>query len=299
MSFIIGIDAGGTKTKCLILNKDKEVLLEIQSGYGNPNVNYEQALSHLEDVIAQCLQSRFGAEIKGVIAGVAGIEAGSNKERLNNDLNSKFKLPVVLLNDAELAYYAVLNGENGVLTIAGTGSVSYGKYGEQEYYTGGWGHLLGDEGSAYDVAVQACKKMIREADEGRNASALSKSVMAWLKIEDVTGIKGFVYQAAKGEIASLSLIVYEEAKAGNEEALGILSNAGELLAVQTSRLLRKLNASEPFLIGCKGSLLENNEFVFEAFKNKVIEMAGSSEFVVSQESPAVGAVIMAKSMGWL
>ena len=76
MSYIIGIDAGGTKTKALILTENKEIVFEVDSGYGNPNIDFEAAVSNILDVLNACLESPYGPQCKQVVAGIAGIEAG-------------------------------------------------------------------------------------------------------------------------------------------------------------------------------------------------------------------------------
>ncbi|MGE6257764.1 BadF/BadG/BcrA/BcrD ATPase family protein [Heyndrickxia sporothermodurans] len=294
MSYIIGIDAGGTKTKGLILSENKEILFEADAGYGNPNIDFEGAIANITEVLSKCLASPFGLDCSLVVAGVAGIEGGNNRERINQSLKRIVNVPFILINDAVLAYHSIFELEDGVLTIAGTGSISFGRNGETEEYAGGWGHLLGDEGSSYDVAIQACKQMIKEKEYGEHYSSLSLALMKKLNIHDAEQLKGFIYRATKGEIASLSYVVFLQAEEGNKEAKDIFARAGIDLANQTLRLIKKLKLTSPISVGCKGSLLEKNIYVQEAFKKELDKYVESINLLDSIFLPATGAYAAAK-----
>lgn len=294
MSYIIGIDAGGTKTKALILTENKEIVFEVDSGYGNPNIDFEAAVSNILDVLNACLESPYGPQCKQVVAGIAGIEAGENRQKINQYLKQTTALPIILVNDAVLAYHSIFELNDGVLTIAGTGSISYGRNGEKEEYAGGWGHLLGDEGSSYDIAIQACKQIIGEKETGITYSPFSLSILNHLGMRDANELKGFIYQATKGEIASLSYIVYLQAKEGSQEAKEIFRKAGTELGNQTIRLIKKLGLENSVSIGCKGSLLEKNIFVQQAFQQTISKELPSSIFLESDCIPASGALAISE-----
>ncbi|MGE8204906.1 BadF/BadG/BcrA/BcrD ATPase family protein [Heyndrickxia sp. NPDC080065] len=294
MSYIIGIDAGGTKTKGLILTDNKEILFEADAGYGNPNIDFEGAIANISEVLSICLSSPFGSQCHLVVVGVAGIEAGNNRERIHQSLKQAVNIPIILINDAVLAYHSIFELGDGVLTIAGTGSISYGRNEDAEKYAGGWGHLLGDEGSSYDVAIQACKQMIKEKEFGDHYSPLSLAFFKELNIHDAEQLKGFIYRATKGEIASLSYIVFLQAEEGNKEAKDIFERAGIDLANQTLRLIKNLKLTSPLSVGCKGSLLEKNKYVQEAFKSELNKYVESINFLESNNLPATGAYAAAK-----
>lgn len=299
MHYIVGIDAGGTKTKGLILTKNKKVLFEAEAGYGNPNINFQGAISNISEVLSKCLESPYGSMCEAVVAGIAGIEAGDNRERVYQNIKQGVHIPIILVNDAVIAYHSIFELGNGVLTIAGTGSISYGKNGEKEGYAGGWGHLLGDEGSSYDIAIQACKLMIKEKEWEERYSSLSNALLKELGMNDADELKGFIYQATKGEIAALSYIVYLQAEEGNQEAKGIFQQAGINLANQTLRLIKKLELTLPISVACKGSLLEKNIYVQKAFKRRLKEQIKSIHFLESTHLPATGALAIAKKYRYI
>ncbi|WP_433744321.1 BadF/BadG/BcrA/BcrD ATPase family protein [Falsibacillus pallidus] len=301
MGYIIGIDAGGTKTTALVIGENKEILFQTQSGIGNPAANYDLASKHLKDVVQKCLKSEFGHKITGIAAGIAGIEAGDNREKIEQDLLVVSDLPIILMNDAELAHYAILEGKDGVITIAGTGSISFGKRDGQTSYSGGWGHLLGDEGSSYHIAVSACRKITQAADEGRPFSEFEKAVMNELQLSEPNDLKGFIYQSGKDRIAELTKSINEMAISGNKEAIELFNIAGKQLAMQTAALIRKMHfpSDTAIPIGGFGSLLLKNEMVQESFMDCLKREIGSYNWMETESSPALGAFYAWKDKGGL
>ncbi|WP_062108249.1 BadF/BadG/BcrA/BcrD ATPase family protein [Bacillus niameyensis] len=293
MVYTIGIDAGGTKTVGVVLNAEKDILFQAETGFGNPNVQLDQALAHIYQAISMCLASAYGKECKIIVMGVAGIETKENRARFESYFKQKIPLPIILVNDAVLAYHALLGNRDGILTIAGTGSISYGRKGDKDAYSGGWGHLLGDFGSAYDIAIRACRQITIEADQGVAHSHLSRTLMQEMGVNKAEEIKGFIYSATKGEIASLSYPIFVEAESGDEDAKSHFRIAGQDLAKQTFLLYQKLQLDQPLKIAYKGSLLEKNRFAQTAFQSALHEVIGEVQFVQNDITPAIGALTVA------
>lgn len=293
MNYTIGIDAGGTKTTGLVLDNQKNKVFQITTGFGNPNVHFENALANVWEAISACLLSEFGHACNTIVAGVAGIESTENRERFAAFFKQHTNKQVILVNDAVLAYHALLGNDDGILTIAGTGSISYGRKGESEGYSGGWGHLLGDSGSSYDIAIKVCQQITREYDQGLSNSSLSLAMMKKLGIKEAPELKSFIYQASKGEIASLSYSIFQEAERGDEQARQFFRDAGEDLAKQTAWLYKKLQMVQPLKVACKGSLLENNAYVQAHFKKTLEKSIGNVKVTFKEISPAEGAISIA------
>lgn len=288
---IIGIDAGGTKTTGIILNQEKTVLFEVNEGAGNVTVSFNQGADMIETVLAKCLLSEYGRQCKYIVAGVAGIEAGDNYAKLLKRLSEMTSLPTILVNDAMLAYYSVFEVESGILTISGTGSISIGIDQGKINYMGGWGHLLGDEGSSYDVAINACKRIANELELEVELQALTTKLMKFLKVEDSSGLKKFVYQSTRNQIAAITQFIYLQANNGDQQAIALFEHAGEDLAAQTIRLIRKMELTNQN-IACKGSLLVNNSFVLNTFRNKLLREYPKANITVSKSSAAIGASVI-------
>ncbi|CAN7498494.1 BadF/BadG/BcrA/BcrD ATPase family protein [Rossellomorea sp. LjRoot5] len=290
MTRVIGIDAGGTKIQGLVMDMEKNILFQSLSGHGNPSVSYEEALRNLSSVVQQCLDHTASDDATHVVIGMAGGGSGNLSHRIQSELSRMTSLPIILINDATLAYFSLIGNRNGVMTIAGTGSICYGRNGTREETTGGWGHLLGDEGSAYHLAIEACKKIAGEIDFGIPLSPLSLSLMKEIGTSDVKGLKGFIYSSSKGEIARLAKVIHKEAEAGDETALTLLKTAGTQLAAQTIALIEALQIETKPVIALKGSVLEHNPVVQSTFKETISSVFMDPIFVVDSTSPATGAV---------
>jgi N-acetylglucosamine kinase-like BadF-type ATPase len=290
MKMIIGIDAGGTKTKGLLLDDNKNILQEEISGHGNPTVSFPDALKNIGNVIQHLTMDQASSSIDSIIIGMAGAESGNLASEMKKELEKLTSLPIYIINDAALAYFSLIGNNNGVLTISGTGSISYGRNGALEGMTGGWGHLLGDEGSAYHVAIQSIKRIADEIDQGAPLSYLSSNLLKKISATDGKGLKGFIYSSSKGEIASLTEVIHQLAEGGNQTAISLFQDAGTALGHQTVQLLQRLNIVDTPIVAWKGSVLEKNQWVQEAFK-KVIDAAFNGASYCSHSlSPATGAI---------
>lgn len=291
----IGLDAGGTKTHAAIVDSNENIIFEMINGPGNVTVNYTDARENIREAVKACLKSEHGKYCEFIVMGVAGIEKGNLKLLLEEYLNNEFQLPILLLNDAELAYYSTLGNSNGILAIAGTGSVFLGKNNSDIFTVGGWGHLLGDQGSSYDIGLHALKLIIYEIDQGGIQTAFSKSLASEYKLYHSSHIKEFVYSSSKAEIAEIAYFIYKLAKAENEHALNILEQAGEKLVSQSLQLIKRLKLKSPIKIGCRGSLLEKNEIVQTCFINKLRQHSVDISPIFNDKPVVVGALPAWKS----
>lgn len=285
--YYIGVDAGGTKTKTAIVNENEEILFAYESGPGNIAVNLDEAKTNILEGIWTALTSPYGSNCKAIVVGVAGAGRGTLKKSLLSFLTKSVPLPLLIISDAELAYYSIFQNNNGILVIAGTGSILLARSKDGFRTLGGWGHLLGDEGSAYDIGVQALKVVIQELEERGIHSLFAKTIAGKYDIGDEFRLKEFVYSGDKAKIASIALTVYQLAKSGDRIALDLLKKAGTSLAQQTLRLIDILQIQGPVPIACKGSLLEKNEIVFQYFQEKLLIEANDRVTIVEQTTETV------------
>ena len=192
------------------------------------------------------------------------------------------------MNDGDLALKALLKGEDGILVIAGTGSNVFGIKENSQGRCGGWGHLLGDEGSAYKIAIEAIKRMIYEEDYGLLKSQLYKAVLNNFHAKNVNDIIGFIYTSTKDEIAKIASVVSMAAETGEKFSKAILEKEGVSLAKSTERVFNKLSF-EKCKIGLVGGVIRKSKFVRDAFEEYLNENINVIEFVDDDISPAKGA----------
>lgn len=265
MSYIIGVDGGGTKTEAVAYDLNGKKISEGKAGYGNLLINEKQAIINIIDAIEQCLVSLKREECQYICLGLAGYGGVKNTKGVKDALYEKFHIPFTIVNDGMIAHAALLRGKDGILTISGTGSVSIGVHNGIEKLAGGWGHILGDEGSGYWIAMQAFMNMTKEEDEGLVYSQLTNLILSKLGYSDVLEIKKFIYAASKAEIAAFVPIIAELAKAGDPFSQNILRQAGYHLAKITLDVYKKLNFEHSTTVAIKGSVLTHISMVQESF----------------------------------
>ncbi|MGX4671062.1 N-acetylglucosamine kinase [Cerasibacillus sp. JNUCC 74] len=293
--YYIGLDAGGTKTYAAVMDHDKNILFSVKNGQGNVAVDREEAQHNIMDAIKVCMNSEYGSKCEFIVLGVAGIEKGNSKLEFKQLVEEQFQIPTFVLNDAELALYSVLGDENGILAIAGTGSVFIGKNKSTIKIIGGWGHLLGDEGSSYDIGIQALKRLISEIEQGSIQKEFATSLAGEYQLWTPSAIKDFVYSSTKKEIAELSLFVHQLAKNKDIDAIRLLENAGYEIAQQVIRLIKLLRLEPPITIVLKGGLLEKNEFIQKYVEIKLKEFSTDMSLLFRNTPTVTGSLYAWKS----
>lgn len=293
LRYVIGVDGGGTKTEASAYDLNGKVIATSIKGFANLLNNEEIALNNIVSSIKEIIDKLGITELKGVYLGIAGSEVGENSKIISNKIKNELKVDSFVMNDAEIAIKAMLKGKDGILTIAGTGSVVFGINNNVTSRCGGWGNLLGDEGSGYRISIDAIKRMIFEEENSIERSELTKKIMEKLKIKSVEDITKFVYSSTKDEIASLTPIVARLAEAGDEIASEILINEGRELAKTVENVYKKLKFN-----GCSialvGGVIRKAKVIRKAFEDYLRENIVINEITDEEISPTMGAYYINK-----
>jgi N-acetylglucosamine kinase-like BadF-type ATPase len=282
---MIGVDGGGTKTEAIAFDKDGNELVRATSGFGNILIDFEEALVHIMEAINQCQKSLINGHCICVCLGLAGI-SGANTNELTLRLKKKYGTKIEIFNDAMIAHAAALKGKDGILTIGGTGAICIGKKGEVYEYSGGWGHILGDEGSGYWIALQALKKMAIQFDQGISLCPLSLNIQSQFQLLTPSHIKSLVYTSSKDKIAAIAPLVIQAARNGNDDAHEIIMRAGKELARIAVDVYNKMQFKRSTPIAVSGSILRLVPEIFAVFK-KCCEESIKEIVFVSQAEMAV------------
>lgn len=292
MHYIIGVDGGGTKTEAVAYDLDGNVLKTSLKGFANLLNNKEEALNNIHDSIKELVDEYGQENLKGLYLGIAGSEASDN-EQLIKEVADKFFKDSVVMNDGELALRAMLKGEDGILTIAGTGSISFGVNKDKRLRCGGWGHLLGDEGSAYKISIDAIKHMIFIKENRLPKSEFIEAIMNEIGIDSEDDVIGFVYSSTKDEVAKVAPVVSKFAENGDRVAIEIMEKEGLALAKTTENTFKGLGF-ESCSIGLVGGVIRKSKIVREVFEGYLLKNINVVEFVESQVSAAKGAYYIYK-----
>lgn len=295
MKYMIGVDGGGTKTEAIAFDQDGNELVRGTSSFGNILIDFEEALLHIMDAIDRCQKGVINGHCVCICLGLAGI-SGANTNELILRLKKKYGIKIEVLNDAMIAHAAVLKGKDGILTIGGTGAICIGKKGEVYEYSGGWGHILGDEGSGYWIALQALKKMAIQFDQGVRLCPLSLNIQNKFQLLTPFHIKNLVYTSSKDKVAEIAPLVIREARNGNDDAHEIMMQAGKELARITVDVYNKMQFKFVTPIAVSGSILCLVPEIYAKFKKCCVENMEGVTFVSQSEMAVKGAYYLMKDI---
>ncbi|GCE26897.1 N-acetylglucosamine kinase [Dictyobacter alpinus] len=291
-TFYLGVDGGGSKTLAVIVNARGEEVGRGQAGSSNyTSVGLEQAISNIYAAVEQA-RLPLGTEfsIEKAWLGLAAVDRPADYAALAPKVEH-LAGTVFLTNDAELALSA-LPGTVGVVLIAGTGSISLGRNAQGiTTRAGGWGNLLGDEGSGYALGSQALQAAVRAADGRGPHTILLERILAFWQLERAEQLIGEVYfQADKARIARLSTCVLQAEREGDPLAQELVQHAINELVLAARTVARKLgmNPEQPLPLALGGGLLIN-ELSFQA---RFLELLASTHKLaqpVLVEQPALSA----------
>ena len=258
--FLIGIDAGGTKTLATAYTSAGEKIAQVRGAAGNITANFDDSAAAIGDTAAALL-SRLESEhpaltVPLLCVGAAG--ASAKGEALRAALRQRFDGRIdhiCVISDAELALWAAHGGEDGILIVAGTGSIGYRRAGRTLWRCGGRGHLLGDEGSGYDIAIQALRAILQDEDTGETrAATLRKALLSRLGMDSTPQLMSYIYSHPKGDIAALCLTVARCAEEGDPLSQQILQRAGEQLGAMVATLLSRQPTATPLPVAILGGV---------------------------------------------
>lgn len=300
MGLIVAVDAGGTKTDCMVGTERGEVLARAWAGPANLQVSGPQAMR--AEILAAVAKARAqlpaGDETFDVLfVGAAGVARPGDREEVSALLKETGVAgKVVVDNDAVIALAGGTLGQPGVVVIAGTGSIAFGVNARGERArAGGWGYVLGDEGSAYDIGRQALASVMRASDGRGEPTALCDAILQHFKITSPDDLVGLVYQKGLGraDIAGLAVLVAEVARKGDRVARRILRKAGTELGAAAASVVRKLGmGSEAVLCVTSGGVFRAGELVRRALVRELAKTCPACEVVEARFPPVVGAYLL-------
>lgn len=299
MSYVIGLDGGGTKTLLRAVDANGNVLYETAGGGSNIySLGDQNVRLMLHDLITGCID-HIGAKPSAVCIGSAGVVNKEPRNRLALFLRESSGCEAVsVVTDAEIALYANLADQPGVSITSGTGSIclAKNKY-NQIARTSGWGHLFSDEGSAYFMAVKALSHICKAFD-GRGQPTLLTDLflkrLGSLTFEDMINR---IYQdyASKRELASLADLVDAAAEQQDTAASEIITDTASELYEMCHAVISKLDMSRnTFCVVLNGGVLIKSQPVRRAFLPLLSEMYPSCTLKNGEYDAAWGAVYLAK-----
>lgn len=294
--YIIGIDGGATKTIGVLFTLSGQEVKRVIKGYSNFSVSEKDSINHILETINELVENVDKVEILAIQIGIAGYTNYNNKEQFNELLKEKYSTHVNIVTDAEIALYSVKrdSNQNVIMVLGGTGSVVMLLENNQLNFIGGFGHLLGDEGSGYHLAITVLRNVISSFEDNKTPSQLTKDVLEHIQAKDYSDIKKFVYNKKKNEIAELSLFISEHAQNDDKEAIKLFIDEGVLLANQAHKAYKMIDIEDEVIIGVKGGFLLNAPYVKETLIKEFDKYNMKYKLDTNPLEPVFGAYYLAK-----
>jgi len=237
MTFVIGVDGGGTRARAVVVDRDGNEVGRAQVRGAVVTAGEPEEAARAVEAAVEAAVEHAGVHLPAAIlwAGLAG--AGNERARraLEGALPPSLSRRTVVGTDAEAAFHDAFGSGPGVLLIAGTGSVVWAR-GEDGTIrrVGGWGRHLGDEGSGYALGSEGLRG-IAHAEDGRGpATALRGGALEALGVEAVVDLIHWADTATKAQVASLAPLVVDAADAGDAVAERIVTAAVHALVVHVT-----------------------------------------------------------------
>ncbi len=300
---LIGVDGGGSRVRARLADARGETLGTGEASSANPHA---RGIAAAQKEILLAIQRAFDdAHIPKQIAsaaclGIGGIDRDAERAEWSIWARSAIAVKVNVVNDGEIVLAAGSKENWGIALISGTGSIAWGKSraGAMER-AGGWGHLLGDEGSAYDLSRKALRAAARAADGRGPATKLLDAILNEWRLREPSELIPRVYRSEimPADIALLAPAVIRIAQQGDSVARQLIERAAKALAQTVIAVALKLRFAEKEIpLALTGGLLLQADSV----RALLIEQLSQSGFhfapVTLVDEPVAGAVRVAKDL---
>jgi len=299
----LGLDCGGTRSVAIYQCGSEQRRAE--AGPGNVGLLNDAQLVALFRELSSVHKNLPAPSAVGI--GMAGAGIATQRERIRHAAAKVWRdIPCVVTGDLDTALAAAelegRVGENGlaalVVVLSGTGSVFYGRNARgQRVRVGGWGHIVGDKGSAHEIGLRALKAVLHYHDRDGKVPPLGQRLLASLMLNELREIPEWVRTASKSEVAALARVVSDAAGRGDKTARDILEGAAHSLAKDAltcaTRLVRRGQRVKFVLTG---SVLLNQPAFSRRVAKLIREQWKNAQVVPLKHEPALGAVALATQL---
>ena len=270
----VGVDGGGTRSRALVGDSAGRELGAADGGPGLIDPRDPERAVRVVAAVVRAAAADAGVDlpVRGVWAGLAGAGNEAARRAVVAGLwDEGLARAVAVGSDVEAAHADAFGDGPGVLLVVGTGSAVRAVDPRGEVVrVGGWGALLGDEGSGYRIGLGGLRAVVRSADGREPRTALADALLSLTGADGPKGLPAWAAGATKGEIAALSVEVARVARGGDSVAARVIHRAlGEIRAHLEAVLERTAGWTRPAPVALVGGLVRKGSPLREA----VVEMA--------------------------
>lgn len=302
MTVYIGIDGGGTQTSFTGFDENGVELATINLPTCHvAQVSPTEAQKILKDGVQGILGTlETSLLVNNVIisAGLAGYGVNQNYRKLiEENCRIAFEgFQYSIFNDAEIALMGALDGEDGILIIAGTGSIGYAKVNNSIHRVGGWGYMLGDEGSAYWIARKLLQIFTQQSDGRMAKTALYEALSKEFELDSDGEIVQYVAENLYNNRTATAKLAKFGAKllsAADDAVMNLYFEAGYQLALIANALQKYFPDNAPIIkVSTIGGVWQSGEVVQTSFSQHLDEKL---EYIQAKHSAPYGAYLLARN----
>jgi N-acetylmuramic acid 6-phosphate etherase len=285
---VLGVEGGGTKTTWLLAGRRSDALAMFDRGTLPPSNFRLSTTEQLRQIF--CLLPK---DVQRVGVFLAGCRTPEDQRALAAICAEVWPdARIVTGSDRDSGLAAALGSSDGIVVNAGTGSSVTGRRGARVEKAGGWGHILGDAGGGYHLAVQALRLVLRDFDLRHGNDEAASAILRALCLSNLEELVRWVQAAGKTEIASLAPIIVAAAENGDRRMLEILEVAARVLAEYTEAVARRLEFDAPD-VKLIGSLFQGSRRYAEAFERELVNLLPHGRTQVAARASEYGAAWLA------
>ncbi len=296
----LGIDGGGSKTLALIADESGNVIGRGSAESSNyHSIGKEKAFESLNDAIRLAFEDAklSPQNFRAACIGLAGVDRPQDRAVIESWARENLpSTPLKIVNDAELVLAAGTPDGWGVAMICGTGSIVYGrnKNGETTR-AGGWGYLLGDEGSGYRIGLAALQAIVRSHDGRDESTILQSSILNHLSLSSPVDLIKYIYRerVPTAEIAALASFVEAAAENGDGVATRILQEAAHELSLAVKSVVRQLRMTGAIPCAQAGGMITRGKMIAVMFRESAHAIGLALHPIQPVLEPARGAIRLA------
>jgi N-acetylglucosamine kinase-like BadF-type ATPase len=305
LSYYLGIDGGGTKTTCAVGDESRTLATATAGPSNIVRVGEAQAReSLLQSVRQACAAAGITtAQVSRTCVGASGAARPELAEFVRSALAELLSTPIDVVGDMQIALEAAFDTGPGVIVIAGTGSIAYGR--DEQGMTvraGGWGFAIGDEGSAHWIGRTAVNAVLRTADPraatpSNHAPSGSPLATVLLKAWGVRSLDDLARAANSIPPPDFARLFPAVAASEDELATHVLTRAGRELAAIAAVVIHDLFGKDHAAtvpVAMTGGVFRHAPLVRQVFYNELAAMKPSGELNLEVVEPVEGALRMSR-----
>lgn len=296
-SFYLGIDAGGTKCELMIADTDLKKIFSSKFKSLHYSVVGAKVIAEKFSALIKDVLKKNNLDIKdckGICIGLAGAREDADRKLLKKEFSKRLKFNKIRIEtDTMTGLYGAFDGADGLILISGTGSVLFGKSGNKIYRVGGWGRILGDEGSGYWIGLQALKQIVKEYDllNIKPRTQLAKAINKGHGLSE----KNIVEQVFHGNfsIQNIAPLVLKLAEKRNIICLNIMNEAIDGLLYHLETFLKVAQRKKSIDVAFIGSIIETDNLLSKKFRQRIKKELPLINVIKKKNPPVFGAILLA------